>query len=96
MLGINFHSCLSVFSLFALCFLGGENEVLLQSHKIQCAQNTIEGELCCQCFNLPCTCKCINVVLPNKMCIEDYIKDLNNPVEFQTTSIQPVKHKLSF
>ena len=77
-------------------FLGGENEVLLQSHEIQCAQNTIEGELCSQCFNLPCTCKCINVVLPNKMCIEDYVKGLNNPVEFQTTSIQPVKCKLSY
>ena len=30
------------------------------------------------------------------MCIEDYIKGLNNPVEFQTTSIQPVKRKLSY
>ena len=30
------------------------------------------------------------------MCIEDYVKVLNNPVEFQTTSIQPVKHKLSY
>ena len=30
------------------------------------------------------------------MCIEDYIKGLNNPVEFQTTSIQTVKCKLSY
>ena len=30
------------------------------------------------------------------MCIEDYIKGLKNPVEFQTTSIQPVKCKLSY
>ena len=43
------------FPFCTLFFLGCENEVLLQSHKIQCAQNTIEGELCCQCFNLPCT-----------------------------------------
>ena len=87
-----FHSSL----IFTIIISDPENECSMLYGSARQVHSIIEDELCSQFFHLPCKCQQINVVLPNEMCLEDYIKCFNNPAGQQTTQEKNVKRKLHY
>ena len=87
-----FHSSL----FFTIIISDPGNESSMQYGSARKVHSISEDDLCSQCFHLPCKCQQINVILPNEMCLEDYIKHFNNPASQQTTQEKNVKRKLHY